>query len=274
MNTFAYIIFSLQLFDYFADSNMAGKVIVILLGIFSLIAWTVMLGKYADLKELESLNASAENKLSRGGTVIETVANAKGMKGPYASLMNEAVAAWGRTGNSNNSPEMLNLKMNHVQNALQRCVVRQCALYESKMVLLGTIISGAPFFGLLGTVWGVMDSFGSIGTQPSVTLQALAPGVSGALLTTVAGLVVALPSLFGYNYLLATSNGMVNKLENFASSLADKMELESKIKTLAGTEAQSFKKGESVISEPHRERRIRFDSNEDEDGVTPSRNYE
>ena len=95
------------------------------------------------------------------------------------------------------------------------------------MTLLGTIISGAPFLGLLGTAWGVMDCFGSMSGQTSVTLQQLAPGVSGALLTTVAGLVVAIPSVFGYNFLSTKIKKMIVDTENFAGTLSDKIEMES-----------------------------------------------
>ncbi|PWU06292.1 MAG: flagellar motor protein MotA, partial [Verrucomicrobia bacterium] len=93
-------------------------------------------------------------------------------------------------------------------------------------VILGSIISGAPFLGLLGTVWGVMDAFGNIALQSSTSLQNLAPGVSGALLTTVAALLVAIPAVFGYNYLLSQTKQMVVDLENFASALIDQIELE------------------------------------------------
>ncbi|HNX05448.1 MAG TPA: MotA/TolQ/ExbB proton channel family protein, partial [Opitutales bacterium] len=86
----------------------------------------------------------------------------------------------------------------------------------------------APFLGLLGTVWGVMDAFGAISMQKTATLQMLAPGVSGALLTTVAGLCVAIPAVFGYNYLLSQSKLMVTELENFASLLADRVEIEAR----------------------------------------------
>ncbi len=220
---------AMEIFQYFDDSNFAGKVIVILLVIFSLVAWSVMLGKWSDLKEMKSLNCATESRLSKSPGALEALASARGMKGPYAALLNEAVAAWGRVDSSDLSPEMLAVRMGHVENALQRAVGRQSMKYESKMVLLGSIISGAPFLGLLGTVWGVMDSFGSMGKEgASVTLQMLAPGVSGALLTTVAGLVVAIPSVFGYNFLLTLSRGMVLDLENFASSLADRIELETR----------------------------------------------
>ena len=72
-----------------------------------------------------------------------------------------------------------------------------------------------------------MDAFGSMTGAGSASLQSLAPGVSGALLTTVAGLVVAIPSVFGYNYLLQQTKIAVVELENFASTVADRIELEA-----------------------------------------------
>ena len=216
------------LYVYFMDSNIAGKAIVILLAVFSLVAWTIMLGKYADLKEFAKLNKLTERRIAGAASVFEAVATERAMKGPYASLVKEAVKAWSNVDSDSMSSEMLVVRMGHAENAIARTVANQSMMYESKMVLLGSIISGAPFLGLLGTVWGVMDSFGALSTQTSATLQALAPGVSGALLTTVAALVVAIPSIFGYNFLLTLSRRMVLDLENYASSLADRMELESR----------------------------------------------
>jgi biopolymer transport protein TolQ len=121
-------------------------------------------------------------------------------------------------------------RLEHAENALQRAIARQTLRYESSMIFLATIVSGAPFLGLLGTVWGVMLAFDSITASGAQTasIQNLAPGVSAALLTTIAGLVVAIPSVFGYNFLLSTTRRLITELENFASSLADRIELESK----------------------------------------------
>jgi len=95
------------------------------------------------------------------------------------------------------------------------------------MIFLATIVSGAPFLGLLGTVWGVMEAFSAISVQQSASIQSIAPGVASALLTTIAGLIVAIPSMFGYNYLLASTRLLITESENYASSLADRIELES-----------------------------------------------
>jgi biopolymer transport protein TolQ len=89
-------------------------------------------------------------------------------------------------------------------------------------------VTGAPFLGLLGTVWGVMAAFSAVSLQQTASIQTLAPGISSALLTTVAGLLVAIPSVFGYNYILANTKQLITELENFASALADRIELESK----------------------------------------------
>jgi len=206
-------------FTYFSQSNTAGKVIVILLALFSMVAWTVMVGKWLELRRLRALNRRFERKLKRSHRVME-MEEPLGA-GAYAKLAQEALTAYYRY-----DTEQAKARMGHVENALQRGVSAESHRYESRMVLLGSIVTGAPFLGLLGTVWGVMDAFGGMALKSSATLQNLAPGVSGALLTTVAGLVVAIPSVFGYNFLLTQTKLMITELENFASSLADRIELE------------------------------------------------
>ncbi len=218
-----------NIFTYFGESNIAGKAIVVALLLFSLLAWTVMIGKYLDLSRLRSLNLSFESRLAQQRALLKLNLGRKaGNLGPYATLVEEAVDAFHRYEGAG-SERSLRVRMGHVENALQRGVAQQSIKYESKMILLGSIVTGAPFLGLLGTVWGVMDAFGSMALQSSATLQNLAPGVSGALLTTVAGLLVAIPSVFGYNFLLTQSKLLITELENFASSLADRIELEVEI---------------------------------------------
>lgn len=219
-----------NVFTYFAQSNFAGKVVIFILGVCSIIAWTVMLGKYLDLSKLRSQNRRYERLLSKESQLLALDPERPGRgSGPYYNIVREAIEAFYRYGDEVGSTDThrATLRMGHVENALQRGVADQIIRYESKMVVLGSIVTGAPFLGLLGTVWGVMDAFGGMAGANSASLQALAPGVSGALLTTVAGLVVAIPSVFGYNYLLQQTKISVVELENFASTVADRIELES-----------------------------------------------
>jgi biopolymer transport protein TolQ len=210
-----------SLLTAFGQSNLAGKTIVILLVIFSLLAWTVMVGKHKELNRLLALNRIFERRLVATDTMLRVDPSMGNARGPYAELAREALRAFHRAKDSAYA-------VGHVENALQRAVAQGCVLYERRMILLGSIVAGAPFMGLLGTVWGVMDAFGAIAGGSGASIATLAPGVSGALLTTVAGLLVAIPSVFGYNYLLTLVKLRITELENFASILADRIELEAK----------------------------------------------
>lgn len=217
------------LLTYFTQSNLAGQVIIFALAFFSLIAWTIMIGKYFELKKLRQLNLAFAQRLSEHKSLLDVPESYLRLRGvPYADLLAEAIAALQRAAavRQARGQSSRHAELEHAETALQRAVARHSLNYESSMVLLASIISGAPFFGLLGTVWGVMDAFGAVGLQATATIQTLAPGVSGALLTTVAGLLVAIPSLFGYNMLLVRTRQMITELENFASLLADRVELE------------------------------------------------
>jgi biopolymer transport protein TolQ len=143
---------------------------------------------------------------------------------PYEFLVAEAVSAVQRHKGRLVRPSDVTLCMGHVENAVQRGVSRTMVKYEDKMVLLSSLVSGGPFLGLLGTVWGIMVTFGALTEKASIAQ--LAPGVCGALVTTTLGLLVAIPATFGYNYLLTQVKIMSTELDNFASSLADRVELE------------------------------------------------
>ena len=219
------------LLQYFLQSNFAGQIIIYALALFSLIAWTIMFGKHWELRRMRLYNLGFQQKLREQRTILDLPEGFKVPEGvPYGALFRDAIEAfWRVEARRGETDESLSAaRLEHAENALQRGVAAQSLGYEQNMIFLATIVSGAPFFGLLGTVWGVMDSFGAVALQPVATLQTLAPGVSGALLTTVAGLLVAIPSVFGYNYLLSRTKIMITELENFASSLADRIELESR----------------------------------------------
>lgn len=238
-----------SLTDYFFQSNFAGQVIVVILLGFSLLAWGAMFCKKADLSEIKKQNAAAARALARSDSVAEAAA-ARGLAGPYAAIIRDAAAALEQSGAKNAaSSDDKNSAMTFVDNALQRSLSRQLMKYESNMILLGTVISGAPFLGLLGTAWGVMDCFGSMSAQASVTLQQLAPGVAGALLTTVAGLLVAIPAVFGYNYLTSKSRELITETENFASLVSDIIEMQ--MRTSAAYAGAAYAPAAQRPPEPH-----------------------
>ena len=95
---------------------------------------------------------------------------------------------------------------------------------EKGMIVLSTAVAGGPFIGLLGTVWGVMETFAGIASAGSASLTAMAPGVAGALICTVIGLLVAIPAMFSYNFMVTSIRGITQELDGFASRFANQME--------------------------------------------------
>jgi biopolymer transport protein TolQ len=224
------VVATTNIIEIFERCGTIDKVIVLGLAAFSLVAWTVMLGKHFELKRLRLLNHSFETHLRDQRTLLDLPESFRQKRAiPYADLFADAVESYWRAAaiGKERGNENSRAKLEHAENAIQRALARQTIRYEASMIFLASIVSGAPFIGLLGTVWGVMEAFSSVATQQTAGIQALAPGVSGAMLATIAGLVVAIPSVFGYNLLLGNMKRMITELENYASSLADRIELES-----------------------------------------------
>jgi biopolymer transport protein ExbB len=110
-----------------------------------------------------------------------------------------------------------------IRASMDGALVRESHRLSSQMVLLTIAISGGPFLGLLGTVVGVMITFAAVAQAGDVNVNAIAPGIAAALAATVAGLAVAIPSLFGYNYLLTQIKGAQSDLHVFIDEFVAKM---------------------------------------------------
>jgi biopolymer transport protein ExbB/TolQ len=111
-----------------------------------------------------------------------------------------------------------------VKVVMEEAAAAEAMTLEKGMIVLSTAVAGGPFIGLLGTVWGVMETFSGIATAGSASLTAMAPGVAGALICTVIGLLVAIPAMFSYNFMVTTIRGITQELDGFASRLANQME--------------------------------------------------
>jgi biopolymer transport protein TolQ len=124
-----------------------------------------------------------------------------------------------------------------VRVALEEAAAGEAISLEKGMIVLSTAVAGGPFIGLLGTVWGVMSTFSGIAKANAATLTAMAPGVAGALIATVVGLLVAIPAMFAYNFMVTTIRHITQELDGFATRYAtqiehtyvDRREMEDKI---------------------------------------------
>jgi|SRR5450756_1975019 len=107
---------------------------------------------------------------------------------------------------------------------LEEAAAAQAMTLEKGMIVLSTAVAGGPFIGLLGTVWGVMETFAGIAAAGQASLTAMAPGVAGALIATVTGLLVAIPAMFAYNFMVTTIRHITQELDGFAARYANQIE--------------------------------------------------
>ncbi len=218
-----------NIIQVFLHCDPVGQVITIMLLMFSVFAWSVMLSKYSELNKLRRFNHAFERRLRDERNVLDLPESMRQMRHiPYADLLADALESYWRASaiGKERGEDSLAARLEHAENAIARALAQQILRYEENMVWLATMVTVAPFMGLLGTVWGVMEAFSAVSLQATASIQTLAPGVSAALLTTISGLIVAIPSVVGYNVLLNKTKILTTELENYASTLADRIELE------------------------------------------------
>lgn len=210
-----------------------GKAIIVVLIFFSIIAWSIMASKALEMRRARRLNQYFESEFRAQKAVLaihsrKVVVDGCPLFAVYQAGCQELEARLkGAAGGGGGAQAQLSLKaMEHIKRTLERAVAQQALKLESGLILLAIAVSGAPFLGLLGTVWGVMSAFSYVAMRGHADLQTMAPGVAGALITTVAGLLVAIPSMFGYNWLVHNLRVFTVELDNFAQELASKMETE------------------------------------------------
>ena len=122
-----------------------------------------------------------------------------------------------RQENVDTASEALMGDIESVQRALDRARTTALLEMESRVPLLGTTASAAPFVGLFGTVWGIMNSFRSIGAKGAANLATVAPGIAEALIATAIGLVAAIPAVMAYNYFSRRIRVLATEMETFSS---------------------------------------------------------
>ena len=217
----------------FWHSNVAGKLVIVLLLLGSMFSWSVMVTKFTMVRRARAETRRFLRRFRTARKPLAIYQNKEFYPDSPAYLVYLAGCKeltfhlLGTTELDDTfatrvaeADRISAVAMNSVRSALEREVGEQALGMEDRMTVLATAVSGAPFLGLLGTVWGVMDTFSAIAAAHSANLTTMAPGVSGALITTVTGLLVAIPAMFGYNFLVVTLRAMTVELDNFAAELA------------------------------------------------------
>jgi len=192
-------------------------VVIIILGIMFAIAAWVMVAKGVLVSKVAKANRSFVLRFREANDeLLKLEQHAPHPHSPIYRLYQAGVRelAKRKVGEEGGKP-LSGASLDAVKASVDADYVRENAQLNSGMVLLTIAISGGPFLGLLGTVVGVMITFAAIAAAGDVNVNAIAPGIAAALLATVAGLSVAIPALFGYNYLAAQIKNATSDMQIF-----------------------------------------------------------
>jgi biopolymer transport protein ExbB/TolQ len=214
----------------FEKATVEGKITIGCLFLLSMFSWTIIITKFRQLwiarkaskkffavyaETRDPLDIHRKNQSFEGSPGYQLYA--RGAEELAYQYKNNPVTVKGERRISRASFEAVKV-------ILEEAAAQQAMALEKGMIVLSTAVAGGPFIGLLGTVWGVMETFAGIAKANQASLTAMAPGVAGALIATVVGLLVAIPAMFAYNFMVTTIRNITQELDGFASRYANQIE--------------------------------------------------
>jgi biopolymer transport protein TolQ len=232
------------------NATTEGKITVLVLLVLSLFSWTVILTKFRQIliarrstrKFMEAYSSTRDPlDIQRKGDTFEGapayelyIRGAQELEyqlknNPVGSKPSDSFSLGSHPADTAYLARSVPVKVNAasfeaVKVVLEEAAGAQAMALEKAMIVLSTAVAGGPFIGLLGTVWGVMSTFAGIAESRAATLTAMAPGVAAALVATVTGLLVAIPAMFAYNFMVTTIRNITQELDGFASRYANQIE--------------------------------------------------
>ena len=201
-----------------------AKAVLVLLALMSVVGWYIIGAKAVMLKRAGRLSASFQDEFWKAKR-LEEVWNLTERHAPspvsevfragYVELQKLRRRREERAGVSESETDLGDLES--VERALNRAKTTAITRMESWVPFLGTTASAAPFIGLFGTVWGIMNSFRNIGAKGAANLATVAPGIAEALVATAIGLIAAIPAVMAYNYFARRIRVQVAEIDAFSS---------------------------------------------------------
>jgi biopolymer transport protein TolQ len=207
-----------------------GKLIVFSLFFVSIFAWAIIFykngvirkAKRSSLEFLDRFHESPDEMIEHYADRTEFGTS------PFAAVFEAGLAELalilGGKDRMQARRSLSMVQMDGLERSLETAISEQVMDLRKYLIVLATTAGVAPFVGLFGTVWGIMKAFAAMSMTGSASISSVAPGVSAALTTTVAGLAVAIPALIGYNYLMNSVRNLTQRMENFSSEFLSTVE--------------------------------------------------
>jgi len=205
-----------EVFNLIRQTGAVAQVVLIILLIFSIMSWSVILTKWSSLNRARAQSGRFLRAFRKAQRLQDVAAVSEQFKpSPLVAVFDNAYDEFRRQGDSN---------INAVQRAAQIASSEELSRLERRLPWLATTGAVAPFIGLFGTVWGIIDAFNGLGATDSATLRAVAPGISEALITTAAGLFAAIPAVIFYNQFTHHMREFGSRMDDFTMEIMNFIE--------------------------------------------------
>ena len=201
-----------SLWQLFIRADFVVKAVIIILLLASIYSWALIFEKYRLFKKIELSSSSFEDKFWKAKSAENFYNNLSNKnKDPLTTIFQSAMSELIKTKSKSTS-----VQSTRVTRVLEISLDRELKAIEKNFTFLATVGSTAPFIGLFGTVWGIMNSFQSIAISRNTSLAIVAPGIAEALFATALGLLAAIPAVVAYNKFSSDSKKYVVRIENFS----------------------------------------------------------
>lgn len=211
-----------SIYSLFLEADLVVKIVIVILIFASIWSWTIIFSKMSDLKRLSNDSDDFENKFYSSDTLQKLSKNLGAHPShPIESIFFSAVSYFEKI-KLTTSLKNAEFKKNFCERIEREMIIvmeRELNSLSSHMNFLASVGSTAPFIGLFGTVWGIMNSFTAIGISQNTSLAVVAPGIAEALFATALGLIAAIPAVLAYNKISDKINKFSGRLEIFVSEM-------------------------------------------------------
>ena len=199
-----------SIFNLFIRADIIVKSVIIILIASSIYSWALIIEKYRLFKKINKTSEEFENKFWKSKSA-ESFYNSlpQNIEDPMANVFKDTMQVIVKSKSKSNLS-------NRLESMLEVSIEKQMNTIEKSYTFLATVGSTAPFIGLFGTVWGIMNSFQSIAISRNTSLAIVAPGIAEALFATALGLLAAIPAVVAYNKFSSDSKKYSQKLESFS----------------------------------------------------------
>jgi biopolymer transport protein TolQ len=208
-----------EIIQAFGATGLVAKTVLAILGVFSVISWTLMLLKVRQLRRVDSDNRSFLGEFRKATRLADVqVAASKNPAAPLAGMFRAGyleLEAQVRVLQRSGQPASQIKSLAAVERALQRAIGIESARLHRFLPFLATTASATPFIGLFGTVWGIMTTFSAIAASGSTSIVTVAPGIAESLINTAGGLAAAIPAVIAYNAFLGALRRQRGLMEDF-----------------------------------------------------------